>query len=501
MSNPGRHRDRVLSGAIARGRGSIVPPTLFVVFILGCWSPLMADSCIWSDSETGTSSDQRFSVTVHRTSEDTWAFRWVDQRSGKASSGPVQGLEMHAHPQVHVTTDGSRFSVSDLSAGHRFEDRIMIYDSTGKLIRSLGIDDILMFHQRDQVSMSISHISWTSYDRATDRWIWLEDDENRLFLVTKDEHRIAISLQDGQVIRQPWIMNLIPFVPWVWLGVAGSLLMARVVGSRHAIVQQYRPWMDVSIVASLMMGALILIAWHNEYEFYFFPQTSVYSVAIFAALCGLVLVWGFSGTQRWPTRLLGAMTSVAALLTTFALMWVTNDFFTTNLLCGLLSGMLVMSILFACVGLRLRKGNRGATDNADDRSSDNTATKGSQFRLGDLLLWMMSIAVLITASRFVPWHSLPGGFQWMPYATGVAYALVAMFAGLAGLTRVRFAWLGILVLMIGCIGISVVAARRWGDTFSWRLLVCYVLSYLTLLLVFRLHGYQLKRRVLVDSHS
>lgn len=454
-----------------------------------CVSPVFGDSCIWSRSETAVSSNGRFTVVIRYNHDArSWGFTWADAKTDRSSDGAVAGLESHAHPMLFVTSDGSRFAVADLSAGHRLGDRILLYESSGKLIRSLGIGDILLFHERDQISHSVSHCDWTGYDRAHDRWVWTDDEKDALYIVTQDASRVTISLRDGTVTRTPWILNWIPHVPYLWFGFAGLLLLTRIGLSLAGVVGQSFLLIDVSITVALMMGGLVLGAWETSLSFFGRTYTSVYICGGLSAICSLLLVWTTIGAWRWPVRLPVALFGLSSLLTTIALISVFKDANVMSALLGLSASMLVMLALLAGTGFGMVH-----VKAIDAETAARVTTLRHQYRLSDLLLWTMSIALFVAAARCVIWREIIENVRVEPFFRGAVYSLVGISVTWTALAN-QLVWRRFLVLIVLLAAIYVVSTMTlWQTIVSWQWATSFALFLICLLIIFRIHGYRMIR--------
>jgi hypothetical protein len=100
--------------------------------------------------------------------------------------------------------------VLDSGADTHLENRFMVFTAEGKLISSLGINDILTKDEQAEVRPSISHICWigTVCQFDSDMKIVAESygrylpNANAVGLTTLSEREVLISLTDGKVIRK-----------------------------------------------------------------------------------------------------------------------------------------------------------------------------------------------------------------------------------------------------------------------------------------------------------
>jgi len=190
-------------------RGDVLPggriATLAGLLVAALLSPdAGADSCVRETRAVGRSPDGRFVVTVAWVSSSLrkgaghWTFLSHDTQTNETTHGRVNGFQRHAHPKVLVTPGGETFAVFDPTAGHRHTDRLPIYARDGKLIKSLGLDDLLK--PGELVERSVSHLLWMGYDPNRKRGWWLEKDGRTLSLLTKSRRLVQVSLTNAKVL-------------------------------------------------------------------------------------------------------------------------------------------------------------------------------------------------------------------------------------------------------------------------------------------------------------
>ena len=98
--------------------------------------------------------------------------------------------------------------------------------------------------------------------------------------------------------RTPWILHWIPYVPYLWFGFAGLLLLTRIGLSLAGVARHSFMLVDVSITVALMMGGLVLGAWETDLNFFGSTYTSIYMCGALSAVCSLLVVWTTVGASR-----------------------------------------------------------------------------------------------------------------------------------------------------------------------------------------------------------
>jgi hypothetical protein len=127
--------------------------------------------------------------------KESWFYKIVEKKTGVSRSGKLDRIEAHAHLEMYISKSGDRFAVLNLVAGHRFEDRIMIYDSHGRLLKSLGVSDILADDEFNAIGHSFTHLFWLKMRPNTE--YLPEKHAVRLFLITG--RTVVVSLIDGSL--------------------------------------------------------------------------------------------------------------------------------------------------------------------------------------------------------------------------------------------------------------------------------------------------------------
>ena len=164
-------------------------------------SRVLADSCVGASSVAATNQHYKVDGQADREGKK-WSYVLTDLKTGKKRTGPLPKIEWHAHLQFFLSQDGKRFAVLDASAGHHLTNRFMIYNSEGKLISSLGVNDILTKDEQTKIQQSISHIQWLKYDPKSRSYGDYLPDENAVRLTTKADRKVVISLADGKLIKK-----------------------------------------------------------------------------------------------------------------------------------------------------------------------------------------------------------------------------------------------------------------------------------------------------------
>lgn len=462
----------------------------FHCFLLAsfCFSPLLrADTCMWSRSADGSSEDERFLVEIRwDLGADQWGFRWTDRHTEEKLRGLLQGIDRHCHLDVYVADDGSRFLVTDLSAGHRTNDRLLVYSSSGKLIRSIGIDDVLLFHERAEVSHSVSHTDWLGYDSEKKRFTGFDRDHDAFHLVTPGGHTAVISLVDGKVTRTPWYFHVLRAAPLILIGLAGVAALLRLT-LRSRIPVDLAVFLELSIVALAVMTSTVYLEWNAKTSWFFgnrFLATHV--TPSVCSIASLIVTWLMVGPGRWPRRLTAATLGTATLLATMQLVCSGGLLFWTVASSAIVSTLLL--IVAAWSGYSLRQSKRDA---AEKQSGSRSST---QFRLVDGLIWIASVAVLLCVTTFANSEQTDFQFQIRSLLPGlvfsvIAFAIVRILLGTPSMRLGAAVWTGFAIVTW--------AVQRWFlesyGWISWQQTLIYAIEILTFLMILRCHGFRLTR--------
>jgi len=158
-------------------------------------APVLADTCAIRSSMPATN-------RVHVVNGFAGHYILTNLKTGKQHSGPLPLIDSHAHLQFFLSDDGKHFAVLDESAGHRLTNRFMIYTLSGKLVASLGVQDLLTKDEQGKIVRSISHMYWLKRDSATGSYGNYVAAENAVCLTTFSDRKVLISLVDGRLITK-----------------------------------------------------------------------------------------------------------------------------------------------------------------------------------------------------------------------------------------------------------------------------------------------------------
>ena len=78
----------------------------------------------------------------------------------------------------------------------------MIYTLSGRLVASLGVQDLLTKDEQGKIVRSISHIYWLKRDPATGSYGNYLAEENAVSLTTLGDRKVLISLADGRLVTK-----------------------------------------------------------------------------------------------------------------------------------------------------------------------------------------------------------------------------------------------------------------------------------------------------------
>jgi hypothetical protein len=458
----------------------------------------LADTCMRSSLEEGISTDGRFHVVVELdrnpfANQTPWQFEWNDQKTGQMFRGNIDQIDIHAHLTVLVADDGTRFAIADLSAGHRYHDRILLFQSDGRLIRSLGIADVLLFHERGDINHTVSHTSWVGYDEERKSSIWMSDDGRGIQLLTKSNTEAMISWDDGSVTREPWTMRLLGNAPLIWFALSGCLLLAMLAFARKP--GDLRLALALWSLAAVLLGGAIWWLWRSEY-FVTARRWDLYRSAVLAVL-GIALIWLALGRSRWPLKLAMMVFCVSTLLVEMRL---SNGrqidlptqivpFMRTSGAFGL--GMLLLLGVARWHGYRLEQRLTQQTSN-EDRSLQS---RFGQFRIRDLLIFTCFTAFFATAVRLHRLKEMGSHPEFSQYLSGLLWSFFAIAITWTVLTSSHW-----VVVRCSLILIALVAAityvpeypiRRGFDHIWWRSNLYLLVMLLPFLLVMRSQRYRI----------
>ena len=179
------------------------------LFVLLAASRVLADFCMVTSSVGATNQHYRVDGQFDREGQK-WSYVFTDLKTNEKRTGPLPRIGSHAHLYFFLSQDGKRFAVLDSGADTHLDNRFMVFTAEGKLISSLGINDILTKDEQAELRHTMSHMSWIGavcqYD--SDMKIVAESfgrylpNENAVGLMTLSEREVLISLTDGKVIRK-----------------------------------------------------------------------------------------------------------------------------------------------------------------------------------------------------------------------------------------------------------------------------------------------------------
>lgn len=137
--------------------------------------------------------------------QNYWSYTLTEKATGKTQTGNIPQLASHAHPHLFLSGDGAQFAVLDDHAETRYENRVLIFLTNGKLIASLGVTDILNKDELSSVRRSVNHLTWlgfdpTTWDRETRTYDIYSKMNNTITLTTPSMRKVAISLTSGKLV-------------------------------------------------------------------------------------------------------------------------------------------------------------------------------------------------------------------------------------------------------------------------------------------------------------
>ena len=197
---------------------------VFTPFLIGILlvtlgtSRLRADKCLGTTSVAA--SNQHYKIEGLANSEQrSWSYTLTNLKTKQKRTGPLPLIKLHAHLYFFISQDGKHFAVLDASAGHHLTNRFMVYQADGKLVSSLGIQDVLTPREQRLVEKTVSHISWLGESNLGEEDILSEANQggpkkedfnpygqyrptdNTVSLKTLAGRGVVISLDTGKVIR------------------------------------------------------------------------------------------------------------------------------------------------------------------------------------------------------------------------------------------------------------------------------------------------------------
>jgi len=266
---------------------------------------------------------------------------------------------------------------------------------------------------------------------------------------------------------------------WVWSG------------SRSCAKR--RPAYDVGLVNCLVLGALMLRISLTANPYFRLPAAlPMYplTLGVLASLLSLLVLWMTLGGCRWSLRIPGFLAGMS-LIGTVPLILRGEDgagnFEIAVGAVGLVGCLILILKMLQYFGLRIAH-----TDGGEEQVLGGESP--GQLPLKDALLWTAATALLFTVARFLSPHVLSFGDLFYLIAMGFFLAVTATVGIVSALGRHLF--LAIPLAYAIAAGSGSVASVVW-DFLGNRWSMCLQLSTITAtifsLLVFRVHGYRLKR--------
>jgi hypothetical protein len=174
--------------------------TLATVFLLSTVSLAAArpDKCKPS-ADAGVSQDG--TIRVVPTTEGT--FEW--QRKGTDGAFKTEHkaeLVKVGHPHLRAFVfDSGTFVVVNTSGGLEETNRVVFYEPTGKVIRSLSIAELMTAEEMKSIKKSVSHIHWLKVEKS-EYSMGASEKEHCFWLVTVTGRRVRIDEKTGKVLPE-----------------------------------------------------------------------------------------------------------------------------------------------------------------------------------------------------------------------------------------------------------------------------------------------------------
>jgi len=263
---------------------------------------------------------------------------------------------------------------------------------------------------------------------------------------------------------------------WVWSGTRS--------------VAKWRPAWDVALLNCLVLGALTLrmfvvggigAIWRTP-----FPL----ALGLLASLLSLLVLWMMLGGLRWSLRVPGFLAGAAVIWTVPLVIWGRSNVANFEIALGAVSllGCLILSLkTIQYFGVRI-------VHTIDDEKRVLGGESVGQLPLKDALLWTAATALLFAVARLLSPELLSLGDLMRLITVGVFLAVSAT-AGIVSALGRHPLW----YVPFACV---VAAAGAWTasavcSNLSLRWSMCLQLSTVTMtigsLLVFRVHGYRLRK--------
>jgi len=263
---------------------------------------------------------------------------------------------------------------------------------------------------------------------------------------------------------------------WVWSGLRSCA--------------KWRPAYDVGLLNCLVLGALMLrmSATANPYGVH--RPMSPLVLGVLGSLLSLLVLWMMLGGRRWSLRVPGFLAGTSLIWAVPLILWAedSEDNFEVAVgAVGLVGCLVLLLKTLQYFGLRIVHADRGAEQVLGGESL-------GQLPLKDALLWTTAIALLFTVARFLSPHVLSFGDLFYLITMGVPLTVTATVGIVSVLGRRPFLYIPFALAIAA--GSGWMASVVWGTLgirWSMYLQLSTVTTTICSLLVFRAHGYRLKR--------
>jgi hypothetical protein len=259
-------------------------------------------------------------------------------------------------------------------------------------------------------------MSWLGYDETRESSIWLSEDGQGIGLMTKSGDVAMVSWYDGSVTRrQPWSFARIHNAPRIWLALAALFFIRFLVPRDSGLV---RLSIDFASVASVMFACLIWGVWEETdsriIDFYMlYGRSWTLLRASMFALFSMLLAWI---TLAYSSKVIDAIWVAFGLLAiaiTITLTYGTETELLTRTSIGLGTGLIVMFVVMAYRGFRLKP----MVDPDADRQWKCIEGR-AQFRIGDLFFCVSFVAFFAAAHRLHLHNELSSQWELYRYLEG-----------------------------------------------------------------------------------
>ena len=263
---------------------------------------------------------------------------------------------------------------------------------------------------------------------------------------------------------------------WVW---SGSRSCAK-----------WRPAYDVGLLNCLVLGALMLRMSVTGNSYGVHRPMSPIVLGVLGSLLSLLVLWMMLGGRRWSLRVPGFLAGTSLIWAVPLILWAedSEDNFEIAVgAVGLVGCLILILKTLQYFGLRIVHTDRGAEQVLGGESQ-------GQLPLKDALLWTAATALLLTVARFLSPHVLSFGDLFYLIAMGVPLTVTATVGIVSALGRHLFLYIPLACAIAA--GSGWMASVVWGTLgirWSLYLQLSTVTTTICSLLVFRAHGYRLKR--------